>query len=72
MGDFGIATEFETNNVNTSTCSTIEYMSPETVSQSVYLKESDVYSFGILCYEVLTEEEFLQDSNFELINKVVN
>ena len=46
-------------------------MSPETVSYSVYLKESDVYSFGILCYEVLMEEEFLQDSNFELINKVV-
>lgn len=47
-------------------------MSPETVSQSVYLKESDIYSFGLLCYEVLTGLEFLKNSDFEYINKVVN
>lgn len=45
-------------NLNTDTCSTLEYMSPETLNHSVFYKQSDIYSFGVLMYEVLTEQNY--------------
>lgn len=61
LGDFGIAKEYDNNtvkNLNTETCSTLEYMSPETLNHRVYYKQSDIYSFGVLAYEVLLEKDF--------------
>ncbi len=42
LGDFGISKEYNKDdygeNYNTETCSTLEYMSPETMSHQVYYK----------------------------------
>lgn len=75
LGDFGIAKEYfkETpQNFNTDTCSTLEYMSPETLNFSVYYKQSDIYSFGVLAYEVLTGKDYTNKNGFEFINDIVD
>lgn len=57
----------------TDTVATLQYMSPESMKQSVYTPASDVYSFGIVAWELLTEEDaFGTKSGFELIDHVVN
>ena len=58
--------------VNTETLSTLEYMSPETLNHSVYYKESDIYSFGVLAYELLVEKEFTKLNGYKLIIAIVN
>ena len=75
LGDFGIAKEYlkeKVQNFNTDTCSTLEYMSPETLNFSVYYKQSDIYSFGVLAYEVLTEKDYTNKNGFEFINDIVD
>lgn len=74
IGDFGLAKEFNSDNdsiKNTDTVSTLEYMSPETLNESIYYKESDIYSFGILIYEVLREEYFIDKKGFQIINAIL-
>ena len=56
--------------LNTGTNSTLEYTSPETMNHSVFYKQSDIYSFGVLMYEVLTEENYCKKEGFEFIADV--
>lgn len=61
IGDFGLAKEvydYYQCQINTDTVSTLEYMSPETLNEGMYRLESDIYSFGVLVYEVLSEKSF--------------
>ncbi len=55
LTDFGLAREFQctTNMTNAGTSS---WMSPEVIKHSVYSKASDVWSFGVLLWELLTNE----------------
>lgn len=62
----------ETTCLNTETMSTLEYMSPETLNASVYYKESDIYSFGVLAYETITESDFSNLKTFEHIFAVTS
>ena len=62
----------ETTCLNTETMSTLEYMSPETLNASVYYKESDIYSFGVLAYETITETDFTKLKGFQIIFAVTN
>jgi serine/threonine protein kinase len=47
-------------------------MSPETLGTSVYYKESDIYSFGVLAYETMTETDFTNLKGFQIIFAVTN
>lgn len=63
IGDFGLAIEYDktlVSNINTDTFSTLEYMSPEVLKQGIYRPESDIYSFGVLMYELLSESSFMK------------
>lgn len=74
IGDFGLAKEFSQEpkcKINSDTISTLEYMSPETLDQGVYRPESDIYSFGVLMYEVLSEQSFMRKGEFDLIQAIV-
>lgn len=56
--DFGLSkiNEGGSNNVSQSqTCGTSMYMAPECIDGSRYNGKADVYSFGILMYEVVTD-----------------
>lgn len=57
---------------NTNTVSTLEYMSPETLNNSVYYKQSDVYSFGILAFEFLKEADFTKLTGYQHIDAITN
>lgn len=74
IGDFGLAKEISDEPeliVNTDTISTLEYMSPEALNEGVYRLESDIYSFGVLMYEVLSEKCFMDKKEYELIQAIV-
>ena len=47
-------------------------MSPETLHHSVYYKESDIYSYGVLAYELLVEKDFTKLDGYKLIVAIVN
>ena len=57
---------------NTNTVSTLEYMSPETLNHSVYYRQSDVYSFAILAYELFIEKDFTPFSGYQHIDAITN
>lgn len=73
--DLASAKEYDRDELtcmNTETLSTMEYMSPESLNHSVYYKESDIYSFGVLAYELLLEKEFTKLDNYNLIRAIVH
>lgn len=54
-------------------CKIPRYIAPETWEQSIYSQESDVYSFGILMYEIITNQEaFCGNKFFEIPAKVTS
>ena len=54
--DFGLARELDKKNVTkiSSTLGTIAYMSPEQIEGSKVDQRSDIYSFGVVLYELVT------------------
>ena len=52
LGDFGWCVEIETKTRSTF-CGTIEYMAPEIVNQINYDQSIDIWSLGILLYELI-------------------
>ncbi|KAG8193325.1 hypothetical protein JTE90_022955 [Oedothorax gibbosus] len=61
IGDFGLATQFEMQGLpeelmpdeHTSHCGTALYMSPEQRSKKCYNYKTDIFSLGIILYELL-------------------
>jgi len=55
--DFGISKiRRDQQNYSTKTVGTYQYMAPETISKSIYTTKTDVYSFGILLWEIWTRK----------------
>ncbi len=54
--DFGLARELDNKNITkvSTTLGTIAYMSPEQIEGSKVDQRSDIYSFGIVLYEMVT------------------
>ncbi|KAK8889255.1 hypothetical protein M9Y10_034001 [Tritrichomonas musculus] len=55
--DFGLSKYFDHNQSKKQTMhgGTLEYMAPEVIEEDPYGIKADVYSFGILLYQVITE-----------------
>lgn len=78
--DFGLSKVYEVGHSmsQSKTCGTSIYMAPEVISGDRYNGKSDVYAFGILMFEVLTESlpyplyQLKRMSDFTLKSKVVN
>jgi serine/threonine protein kinase len=51
--DFGWANYVEMDNVRSTFCGTLEYMSPEILGQEYYKKEIDIWALGVLLYELI-------------------
>lgn len=57
----------------TETIGTINYMAPESMSRSIFFPASDIYSFGVVAWEFLTETEpFADFGEFDIMNAVTN
>ena len=54
--DFGIARDLAHPQAEAGVIGTIEYMSPEQIMEREIDQRVDVYSLGVLCYELLTGE----------------
>ena len=55
LTDFGFATEIgkETQSVDKEVCGTLEYISPEVLRDQRYFCASDIFSFGVVLYEII-------------------
>ena len=56
LTDFGLARELNMNQYEMSAAGTYSHMPPEVIKSSIYSKASDVWSFGVLLWELLTGE----------------
>lgn len=78
LGDFGIAKMHEgaeqvADKDKLDTIATLHYMAPECMLRGQYTVASDIYSFGVVCWELLHEKEPFEGLNeFNLISSVVN
>ena len=70
--DFGLASFVDGNAPLTSeSCGTLEYMSPEILNQKPYSFQTDVYSFGILLYElIMGYRPYFSNTRVELQEKM--
>jgi len=73
--DFGIAKS--TNDLNLTrpgtTMGSVYYMSPEQVRGGTVDSRSDIYSFGVMLYEMLTgRKPFQADTSFSVLNAQLN
>ena len=73
IADFGFSKKIN-NQIKSDSCykGTVAYTAPE-VFKSEYSEAGDVYSFAIIVYEIMTNEEIYKGMNiFKLMNHVLN
>lgn len=54
IGDFGIAVAMQPNEANTGYGGTRGWMSPEMILSQPYTYKTDIWSFGVVCYRLIT------------------
>ena len=76
IGDFSIAHVISADTTNTMPLGFVgspRYMSPEQVQEDTISNQTDLFSLGIIMYELLTgKHPFLADSFSRLIHKIIN
>lgn len=55
-GDFGLSRNYLRNSMMTVGIGTWQYSSPEFFKEETLTWQSDVYSFGIICWELITRQ----------------
>ncbi len=76
IGDFSIARIYNAETTSTQTGGMMgspRYMSPEQIREEHVTSQSDIFSLGVVMYELLTgRQAFPADSFSQLVNKVLN
>jgi serine/threonine protein kinase len=54
IADFGVARMIETNGHMTAETGTYRWMAPEVIEHKPYDEKADVFSFGVVMWELLT------------------
>ena len=76
IGDFSIAHIISADTTNTMPLGFVgspRYMSPEQVQEDAITNQTDLFSLGIIMYELLTgRHPFIADSFSRLIHKIIN
>lgn len=71
LADFGLATVLEEEKVNTSICGTAPLLAPEVITNKKYGIESDIWSSGIVLYNLVYRRYPFDDKNTTfLYNKI--
>jgi len=71
--DFGFAKEFYNNDLINTFCGSPLYMAPEILKVGEYTEKSDIWSLGVIIYEILFKEHPYPCKNHkDLINKIKN
>lgn len=73
LKDIGFSKVFRSLTTMSRQHGTSPYLAPEIFTDSEYNKKSEVYSFGLMMYEILTGKRIFQDlSNTEIMLNTVN
>ena len=56
IGDLGLSIAYEKNGSITERVGTCHWMAPEVINNQKYTTKADVYSYGIIIWEVCTRE----------------
>lgn len=54
--DFGLSRLKAQEQSMTGNCGTVQWMAPEVLSDESYNEKADIFSYGIICWELLTRE----------------
>lgn len=71
--DFGWCTQLVNDSNRTTYCGTLEYMAPEVITNTNYNKSIDIWSLGVLLYELIhSYSPFKADTNYkqDIINNI--
>ncbi|KAL4459136.1 hypothetical protein ABPG75_014001 [Micractinium tetrahymenae] len=63
VSDFGLSRVLDSGEIKTATCGTVTHMPLELIQDQLLTKAADVYSFGVLCYEMLTGQRAWVEQN---------
>ena len=71
--DFGLAKEYEENILSDTICGSPIYMAPEIIQNIKYSNKADIWSLGVIFYELLTGETPYKVKRYnELVNSIKN
>lgn len=71
ISDFGFAKSFEKNELITTFCGSPLYMAPEIIKNREYNDKSDIWSLGVIIYELFAKKHpYYTDSRLSLWNKI--
>jgi serine/threonine protein kinase len=76
LSDFGTARLLRSSSAANTVIGTLGFIAPEVLQQAPYNEKADVYSFGVLLYEMVTNTHlpiiFEQDTRFKKIHESVD
>lgn len=76
LGDFGLARQYDdsvSTDVGSTFCGTPYYLAPELWNQSLYSNKADVWSLGVVMYELMAlKKPFVAATMKELVSKVIS
>ena len=64
IANFGLTKPADIEKSDQKICGVLPYMSPEVLNGKPYTKATDIYSFGMITYEVVTSERPFGDALF--------
>ena len=71
LTDFGISRSLENNQISKTFVGTRSYMSPERISGKIYSYSSDIWSLGLVIYELATGKEPYGEGN-DFVTQITN
>lgn len=75
LGDFGFSRQYDdslSTDVGSTFCGTPYYLAPELWNQAPYSKKADIWSLGVILYELMTlKKPFTGNGMRELIDRVI-
>eukprot|EP01094_Clydonella_sp_ATCC50884_P016900 TRINITY_DN2859_c0_g1_i4.p1 TRINITY_DN2859_c0_g1~~TRINITY_DN2859_c0_g1_i4.p1 ORF type:complete len:477 (+),score=136.79 TRINITY_DN2859_c0_g1_i4:77-1507(+) len=70
--DFGLSRVLDTQNTMTH-CGTVDFAAPEVLQRNRYTQKADVYSFGLVLWQIFTRKEpYYGLPIYEMMNKIIN
>lgn len=77
LGDFGLARDIYSDEYYRKVSETklpVRWMAPETIKDGIFTGKSDVWSFGVLCWEIMTfgADPYMGQANSEVIKNVID
>lgn len=72
IGDFGLAKILEQSEDANTLCGTIGYMAPEVCKNMPYSFPADIWSLGVILYELITLEPPFKSKNSNMLSTVHN